>query len=131
MLRRALRAILVTSLALAVWAVARPAHASQAPLCDDRGATVLASSPLLEAPQDSIDRVRASVPCPIGDLPYGATIARGHRSAPASTSPARSALPTEVAVVVIRRPVARLEPRDRGDAPAEGVRARVERPPRG
>jgi hypothetical protein len=48
--RRLIRVAITASLVLALWAIARPASAataSMAPFCDDRGATAVASPPVL------------------------------------------------------------------------------------
>ncbi len=129
MLRRALRAFLVSSLALALWTVSRPAHASQAPLCDDRGATAVAPPLALEAPEGAIERARTGVSCPGSDLPLGATIARGHRGSASAPTAAQPVLPAS-ATAVVPPPGVTLDPPSRFTDPPEGVRFRIERPPR-
>jgi hypothetical protein len=133
MVRAAYRAALFVSVMLAVWAVARPASAAPAPLCDDRGATVVALPPALEAPDIAIERARLSNTCPFSwgvDLPLGAGISTYHATAELCASTAEPGLPVE--------PLALSPPRgeELGTALAlprveRGVRFRVERPPRG
>jgi hypothetical protein len=129
MLRRALRAFLVSSLALALWTVSRPAHASPAPLCDDRGATAIAPPLALQAPEGTIERAHTPVACPGSDLPFGSTIARGHRGAAGATTAAQPVLPSS-ATAVVPPPGVTVDPPSRCTDPPEGVRFRVERPPR-
>jgi hypothetical protein len=129
MLRRALRAFLVSSLALALWTVSRPAHASPAPLCDDRGATAIAPPLALEAPEGAIERARTPVTCPGSDVPYGSTVDRGHRGMAGATTAAQPVLPAS-ATGLVPPPGVTVDPPARFTDPPEGVRSRVERPPR-
>jgi hypothetical protein len=129
MLRRALRAFLVSSLALALWTLSRPAHASPAPLCDDRGATAIAPPLALQAPEGAIERAHTPVACPGGDAPYGSTIARGHRAGTGAATAAQPVLPPSQTALV-PPPDATLDPPARFTEPPDGVRPRVERPPR-
>jgi len=127
---RVLRAVLFASISLAVWTLSRPAMAAPAPLCDDRGATALAPPPALEASDVAIQRAAATVTCPYGDAPLGVSIAPGHRGATPTVTAGEPALPGAPPVVVAT-PSSELEPACIDSPPAEGVRYRVERPPRG
>ncbi|MGO8993837.1 MAG: hypothetical protein ACLQVI_10950 [Polyangiaceae bacterium] len=62
MLARWGRLIVAFAAALAVWAIATPAHAA-APLCDQRGATGIAPPPQLQQPQTTIDVGTAPEDC--------------------------------------------------------------------
>ena len=130
MLRRALRAFLVSSLALALWTVSRPAHAAPAPLCDDRGATAIAPPVALESPEGAIERARVASSCPGSDVPLGSTLARGHRSGASAATAAQPVLPAS-ATAIAPPPGVTLDPPVLFTAPPDGVRYRVERPPRG
>ncbi len=123
--------MLVSSLLLVLWTMARPAHAMPAAFCDDRGASAVAPPPALDAPDVVIARVRVALSCPGQDLPLFASLGVGHRGVvPSLSTGLDAALPIAPAWLV---PPAGEEL----DAPAEaarpldGVRARIERPPRG
>jgi hypothetical protein len=130
MLRRALRAVLVSSLTLVLWTLARPAYAMPAPLCDDRGATAIAPPFALEAPEGAIERARTTVTCPGNDVSFGARIGRAHRGAPGAASAAEPVRPASQ-TSILPPGCGVLEPPPLVMAPAEGFRFRVERPPRG
>jgi hypothetical protein len=130
MLRRAVRAVLVSSFALVLWLVARPAYAMPAPLCDDRGATAIAPPLALEAPSGVIARARTAASCEGGEQPFGARIGRGRTVAQGFTAAAEPVLPASQTAIVPPEGEA-LEPSPVVTAPSEGVRYRVERPPRG
>jgi hypothetical protein len=117
---------------LAAWVLARPAYASSAPLCDDRGATAIARPPSLEARDVAVERVRNSNTCPWAapDLLLGARISSSHPAFEVLISTVDQALP--LAVVALPPPAG--EELDLAPQPApagKGVRSRVERPPRG
>jgi hypothetical protein len=128
---RVFRTVLVASFALAVWTLARPAQAAPAPLCDDRGASALAPPPALEAPDIAVQRARATAACPLGgDLPLGASIGPAHRTPPPLQGAGEPVTPPSSIVVV--PPTGEELDRRTADVPSlEGVRWRVERPPRG
>jgi hypothetical protein len=126
--RRILRATLFASFALALWAFARPARASSAPFCDDRGASASAMPPALDAPDEALARARS---CPAGgdELSLFVTIARTHPAFAQGLEgldgvvPARGVvLPRLAGAAFDCAPPIRLA---RGDATS-----RVERPPR-
>jgi hypothetical protein len=122
------RRLVTLACVLAAWLVVRPAAAS-APLCDDRGASMLAPMPVLDMPDASVD---------VGDHDGGCegwvgrdhAYQRGERPA-RGFSPARGdVLPTSV--IHVPSPDARASaqaPAARETVPA-GVRFPLERPPR-
>jgi hypothetical protein len=130
--RRLIRVAITASLVLALWAVARPAKAatmSLAPFCDDRGATAVASPPVLPMADQRFLGARSSA-WPDGEV------------APVSIGPSRNVLEIrsfEVAPFLIARaqvapypaPAARvLRLRAVTSESPAGVHIRVERPPR-
>ena len=128
-LHRALRFVLATGLALALWTLARPAMAAPAPYCDDRGASAIAPAPVLEAPDVGIERARTAA-CPGDDAPTGAALTRGRiPSAPPSVG-SEPVLPVWGAPRAAP-PGNRIDPAPVEESPHDGVRWRVERPPRG
>jgi hypothetical protein len=131
MIRGVLRVALFASLVLTLWTFARPAAAMPAGLCDDRGATAIAPPPLLEAPDEAIQRARAPASsCPGEDSEARAAIGPAHHRAPSPPTDAQHALPTSR--VVLPSPAEhRRGPAAVVDRPAPGVHSRVERPPRG
>jgi hypothetical protein len=130
MSRRVLRAAIAASIALALLVLVRPARASSAPFCDDRGASAIASPPLLEAPDDAIRRA-SLVSCDTEEPLLFASIAPAHRG------PARGLASPEAAIegrrVSLARPLGQLLPAQRAriEPLPEGVGFRIERPPRG
>ena len=125
------RAVIFVGLTLALWALARPAHAMPAGLCDDRGATAVAPPPTLEPPESALERARGAVSCADrGEGPLLATVAPpGHRAQP-RVDRGEGALP--VVPVTIACAVGEVLP-EVPLLPSTGalVRFRVERPPRG
>jgi hypothetical protein len=131
MVRAFLRAVLFGSVFLALWTLARPASAAIAPLCDDRGASGIALPPPLEAPQDAIQRARLTATCERDEIPLGSSVGPTHKGAPkAAPSPPEPARPAAHARLVFS---AGSESRFLAIValPRDGVRYRVERPPRG
>jgi hypothetical protein len=133
MARVACRVAFLVSVVLAIVAMSRPAFATTAPLCDDRGATALAAPPPLEARDVAIHRAHAtaaSCPCPADDaLPLGARVSRSHISVEQIASSADRALPP--AHPVLPRPEGADLPTTSATLRTDrGVRYRVERPPR-
>jgi hypothetical protein len=129
MVRAFVRAVLFGSVFLALWTLARPAAAAVAPLCDDRGASAVADPPPLEAPDVAIERARATCSTTQSDLPFGARIAPAHKNAPRFSPPPDPVVPAaalRVAPATGEEP----EPAVVVARPCEGVRSRVERPPR-
>jgi hypothetical protein len=129
MLRRTLRAVLFAIVTIALWTVARPAHAMPAPFCDDRGATAIAEPPLLVAPEIAVHRAIAAASCDAEDVVLGATVAPGQGDARASATQAEPAVPATPPVL------APAESSSTSLAPAvlpvaDGVRSELERPPR-
>jgi hypothetical protein len=128
---RAARVLVALALALAVWAVARPASAAPAPFCDDRGASAIAPPPMIESPTDVLERVRAASSCTSDDgESFRRSFAPMHRL-PRPTGPnLEPALPRSCVAIVLPgagEPVAVVK----SERSPDGVRARVERPPRG
>jgi hypothetical protein len=126
---RVLRAAITTSLALALFVLARPARAASAPFCDDRGASAIAAPPVLEEPHDAIRRASVTS-CDTDDRFADGSIGPGRRL------PARSLAAPEPAVAPQRAILAppsshvlRLRPAPAVHLP-EGIGLRVERPPR-
>src|SRR5258708_2893228 len=130
MVRRALRAALFAATLVAFWTLGRPAFASPAPLCDDRGASAIAPPPAFEAPDEAIRQARSSTACERDRLPLDATIgAAQHGVAPpiAGTEPA---LPVRGVKILLCRRGWRRRMR-LGARPSWGVRIGAGRPPRG
>lgn len=130
MLRRALRTVLASSLALALWTLASPAMAAPAPYCDDRGASGLAAPPALEAGHVAVGRAHAAPSCPAQDPFFGATLTRGRAPSAPSSVTAEPMLPAAPPVVVAPEHDT-LDPPPVVEATPEGVSFRIERPPRG
>jgi hypothetical protein len=134
MVRRALRVVLFASFVIVFWTMARPAyayaaHASAAPLCDDRGATSLAPPPALEAPDVAIQRARAAS-CTCGDeLALFVTITAVHHGVAPPSADSAQALPASSLHLA---PLVGDDLDDSVDAgrPLDGIRSRVDRPPR-
>jgi len=135
MFRAFLRAALFGSVFLTLLTLALPASAAVAPLCDDRGASAIAGPPLLEAPDEAIARVavaaaaHASSPCSREELPYGASVSPVHKGPSSAASSADQALPSASSYLILlaghELTAGELEAR-----PPDGVRVRIERPPR-
>ena len=135
--RRLIRVAITASLVLALWAIARPAKAATAPLapfCDDRGATAVASPPVLPM----LDRAfLRAVPSsrPDAELAPDAPVR-------ASVGPSRGALEMrsfEVTPFLVAGAEQWVYPAPPDSnlafcavvsAPPHGVHIRVERPPR-
>jgi hypothetical protein len=130
MFRRVIRYILVSSLALVLWTFARPAFAMPAPFCDDRGASGIAATPSLEAPDVAVQRAHAAPPCPGEDLPLGVAVSHGRPASAPAAGAAEPILPTTLAALVVP-PGSMLDPPPTVDCPRDGERSRIERPPRG
>jgi hypothetical protein len=130
MVRALLRAAVFGSVFLALWTLARPASAAIAPLCDDRGASGVALPPPLQAPEDAIQRVQASSTCTRDEIPLGASVRTSHKRVPKAAPSAEPAHPAAHPRLVFPAP---LDSRVLAvfAAPRDGVRYRVERPPRG
>ncbi|HZU84990.1 MAG TPA: hypothetical protein VE987_18795 [Polyangiaceae bacterium] len=130
MVHRLMRTVVFAAVTVALWALARPASAMPAGLCDDRGATAIASPPSLEAPDIAVERVRAPARCSGDDLPWLATVKPAHGVAASPALGCEPALPLAGALVAAPQGQASRVWRELHRA-AQGVRARVERPPRG
>jgi hypothetical protein len=121
------RSLIVVAVGLVVWLGATPAFAA-APLCDDRGAIMLAPAPILDAPSASVD-VGESFDCTDqhafdasydeGGRTNDPTPAVGHFEAILTSRLAVPGPAVAPAVCWYEAPPARA-----------GVRGRVERPPR-
>jgi hypothetical protein len=121
------RGLIVVAVGLVAWLAATPAFAA-APLCDDRGAIMLAPAPILDAPNASVD-VGEPYDC-MDQHAFDATYDQGSRNDPVPAPGHFEAILTSS--VQVFGPSATPEivsceaPLDR-----PGVRGRVERPPRG
>jgi hypothetical protein len=127
--RRVLRAVLAASVTLAVWVVAAPAWAAPAPYCDDRGASALAAPPMLGGTDPGVLAAPAKVECPGDDGYAGATLTRAHAEASVSVDSPEAPIATAPPPVVHASGEA-LPPPPSVVRPPDGVRSRVERPPR-
>jgi hypothetical protein len=133
MVPRWCRNVVAIAAALVAWLVATPARAS-APLCDPRGATMIAPAPELETRVTSLD---AAAPADDGQCSIasgdGHACGGGHAPSPrvSSASALAVALPAAVTRLTLRSPQVGRCAR-RADAPGEraGERAHVDRPPR-
>lgn len=125
---RILRAVVALSVMLAAWTLARPAAASAAPFCDDRGASAIAPPPVLEASGEAISRTHLAQ-CDGRRVSPFATVTRSRAPVESSGATVDPALPAHVPVLA--RVVGRLTAfAVLFEAPASGVRSRVDRPPR-
>lgn len=139
-MRRWVTSVLFTAAAIAVWLVALPAHADSlahggehgrgAPICDERAATMFAPPPQLQDPETSIDLGDAAPEdcaadarfvkhCHEGQAPSQAPEAPEHAlgaAIPSVGRPGSVALECDLSYVDLER---------------AGVRATLERPPRG
>jgi hypothetical protein len=128
-LGQAVRAALFAGVVLAIWTFALPALAEPAALCDDRGATVLAGPPALEAPDIAVERARVGTSCEGEDRFLGAAFVPGQRSSAPVPPTAEPFAPTQPQVLT--PPSGQVLPVATVVAlPHDGVRSRVERPPR-
>jgi hypothetical protein len=129
-IRAILRLVVASGLGLALWAVAVPAWASSAPFCDDRGATALAATPVLVGGESGVQVAPSKATCDGEELFFGASLTRGHRApAPAVDAPEPYVAPAVPSVApAVGDPL--IQPPEVA-CPTEGVRWRVERPPRG
>lgn len=131
MLRRTLRCALFAIVTVAIWTLSRPAFAMPAPLCDDRGATSLASAPALQEAELVVLRAAPPLPCEDDDLGAAPSLApSGHGPEQAPSPQADPAIVTAATPLVSLpgEPIAQPPPA----APStEGMHYRIERPPRG
>jgi len=121
------RCLTVASL-LAVWLVVRPAAAA-APVCDERGASMVAPAPTLDTPDSSVDVGEHLDGCEAW-LSAGKEYKQGGRPSTAAAAPDVDATVPAVLVDIPPPPEvpsvgSRLETVDRA-----GVRFLLERPPR-
>ncbi len=126
---RRFRLVVFVAWVATVWFVALPALAS-GPMCDDRGASFIAPSPVLIAVDDTLDVDRAVPTC---EKASAAAPAYQRDRAPAEpdVTPDMQALPTPYATIELLFVAdGLLDPIVLVDAASPGVRSRVERPPR-
>jgi|HubBroStandDraft_6_1064221.scaffolds.fasta_scaffold15261_2 hypothetical protein len=128
MVGRALRAALFAALVLALWTLARPAHAAFAPFCDDRGATALAAPPAIEAPDEAIRRTLASS-CEHEKVEFGLSVRAQRKSTAPLSDGSEKGWQSQVSSSG-PAPGEMLESVPVQPSPCIGVRVRVERPPR-
>jgi hypothetical protein len=128
-LRPALQAILSSGLALALWTLACPALAASAPFCDDRAASAIAPPPALEAPDVGIQRAKVAPACAGEDRPLGTALRHGRSPSEPAASRAEPAL-TPDPLPFVAPSGDRLELAPISESPRQGVRSRIERPPR-
>ncbi len=122
------RRCLTVACVLAAWLVARPAAAA-APLCDERGASMLAPLPVLDSPNASID---------IGEHPDGCDASalrdkayhRGERPSRLGSSGHAPMTLASAACEVASPAAERFSAPGTTTYPHPGVRSAVERPPR-
>jgi len=125
MLRRWAKAIVFAATFATLWLVASPARAN-GPLCDDRGATIVAPTPALIFPEQSLLSLDDDCDQTGYELAFTRHRAPGERILIAD---ADVACATPV-IVVFDSPACTTLAIDSADAPHAGVRDRVDRPPR-
>jgi len=129
MFRRALRCAIFAIVTVAIWTLSRPAFAMPAPLCDDRGATLLAPAPTLQAPELAVLRAPPPIPCEDADVAAGPMLAPGHGQHQVPSPQGDPAVATCAAPLA--SPTGELLALPPPVAPStEGVHYRIERPPR-
>jgi hypothetical protein len=121
------RSLIVVAVGLVAWLATTPAFAA-APLCDDRGAIMLAPPPILDAPSASVD-VGEPFDC-MDQHAFDARYDEGGRSNDPTPAPRhfQAILTSNVGLPgpdVVPAVFSYVAPSDR-----PGVRGRVERPPR-
>jgi hypothetical protein len=127
---RRLRLVVFVAWFATVWFVALPALAS-GPMCDDRGASWIAPSPVLIVVPDTLDVDPAAPSCEkvSADTP---AYQRDRVPAEPDVTPDTQALPaTHATIAFLFVADGLLDPIVLVDAAPPGVRYRVERPPRG
>jgi len=133
MFRRWGRLMLAFAAAFAVWAIATPARAAEAPLCDPHAATGIAPAPQLQQSQTTLEAEAPPEACEASSTAV-ATRFEGQRvPTPAPTGGVAS---EEVVATSVPRvaPAACAGSVGRGDelgSDCAGARSRVDRPPRG
>jgi hypothetical protein len=125
---RLVRTALFASFVLALLALARPASASSAPFCDDRGASAIALPPALDAPDEAIARSRACTGAGDELSPFTAVV-RTRLSMQRGFDGLATALP-RTGVVVRHFPGVTMNRAPPMRLGVGGVTSRVERPPR-
>ncbi len=126
---RRLRFAVFVAWVATVWFVALPALAS-GPICDDRGASRMAPSPVLIVGPDTLDVDPAAAACDTADSDVPA-YQRDRPPAEPDTTPDTQALPAvQHSLDFVATADGSLEPIPPSDAATPGVRYRVERPPR-
>lgn len=125
---RLLRAVLLSGLTLVLCMIVRPAFASEAPFCDDRGASAIALPPALDASDQAVARALA---CSQGGdfSAYLATFTRARCHAELSLQGVDAAASAE-ALEVGGSSQRGLSDLGSASAPPTVVRSRIDRPPR-
>jgi hypothetical protein len=124
--------MLAFAAALAVWAIATPAYAVEAPLCDPRAATGIAPAPQLQQSQTSLDVAPAQEDCgPFDSLEVTLDGGRSPAPAPPSIAAQEDAVATSAVYVVPAPNVGMLALGEALGSARRGARLRLDRPPRG
>jgi hypothetical protein len=126
---RRLRLVVFVAWVATLWFVALPALAS-GPICDDRGASRLAPSPVVIVVPDTLDVDPDAAACETAGQEVPA-YQRDRAPAEPDLTPDTQALPPAMTTLDFFAVAAGvLEPIPPSDAATPGVRYRVERPPR-
>jgi hypothetical protein len=125
MLRRWAKLVVFAATFATLWLVSMPARAN-GPLCDDRGATMVAPTPTALLPEQSLLALDDDCDRQTNELAFTRHRAPGERIVIADAGVAC----TTPAIVLFDSPASALLAIDSADAPLNGVRDRVDRPPR-
>ena len=121
------RSLILIAVGLVVWLASPPAFAA-APLCDDRGAIMLAPAPILDAPTASVD-VGEPFDC-MDQHAFDASYDKGSSSDDPAPAPRHLQAILTPAAHVLRPDVLAVSFGYEAPSIRPGVRHRLERPPR-